>query len=351
MKLLDLLKSSLLLLALAAPTAVGATGQQATSSLLTPETSVTTQERTLAEGRQLSRLFLEGDTDTVWDRMGPDMRQGLGSPSNLAGFRKQVGDQLGEETAVQDEAALVEDGIRVYRRVSTWSQHSGPILVTWAFDDEGMVVGFFVRPQPQTAASTRLDYQTRARLRLPFGGQWKVFWGGRTLEQNYHAESTGQRFAYDFVREVDGSSHSGNGAALEDYHCWGEPILAPAPATVVAAVDGLPDQPIGTTNAQAPAGNHVMLDLGRGEYALLAHFQQDSLQVATGDEVAAGDVLGRCGNSGNTSEPHLHFHLQDSPVFGQGSGLPAYFNDYIVDGKAVARGEPLRHQLVEPAGE
>lgn len=351
MKLLDLLKPSVLLLALATPTAVGAIGQHAPASALSPATAAKTEDRTLSEGRQLSHLFLQGDTDAVWERMGPEMRQGLGSPSNLAGFRKQVGDQLGEETALQDEVALVEDGIRVYRRVSTWSQHSGPILMTWAFDDEGMVVGFFVRPQPEAAASTRLDYQTQARLRLPFDGQWKVFWGGRTLEQNYHAESPDQRFAYDFVREIDGSSHSGDGATLEDYHCWGEPILAPAPATVVAAVDVLPDQPIGTTNPQAPAGNHVMLDLGRGEYALLAHFQQGSLQVAQGDEVAAGDVLGRCGNSGNTSEPHLHFHLQDAPVFGQGSGLPAFFNNYIADGQPVARGEPLRHQLIEPAAD
>ena len=81
---------------------------------------------------------------------------------------------------------------------------------------------------------------------------------------------------------------------------------------------------------------------------MLAHLRQGSVAVGQGQQVAAGDTLGRCGNSGNTSEPHLHFHLQDSPVFGQGNGLPAFFNDYTADGKAVDRGEPVQGQVVSP---
>ncbi|MCE7033233.1 M23 family metallopeptidase, partial [Lysobacter sp. GX 14042] len=76
------------------------------------------------------------------------------------------------------------------------------------------------------------------------------------------------------------------------------------------------------------------------------HLRQDSVAVEAGQQVAAGDELGRCGNSGNTSEPHLHFHLQDSPVFGEGLGLPAFFNDYTADGEAVERGEPVQGQVV-----
>ena len=69
--------------------------------------------------------------------------------------------------------------------------------------------------------------------------------------------------------------------------------------------------------AKAPAGNHVVLDLGNGEYALLAHLQRGSVRVEAGDRVRAGDVLGLTGNSGNSSEPHLHFHVQDRPgLFG-----------------------------------
>jgi murein DD-endopeptidase MepM/ murein hydrolase activator NlpD len=130
----------------------------------------------------------------------------------------------------------------------------------------------------------------------------------------------------------DGSSHRGSGERNEDYHCWRQPVLAPAEARVVAAVDGYPDQPPGQADAEHPAGNHVVLDLGSGEYAVLAHLNAGSVAVEVGDRVAAGQRIGRCGNSGNTSEPHLHFHLQDG----------AYFVDYFADGAPVERGEPVR---------
>ena len=60
----------------------------------------------------------------------------------------------------------------------------------------------------------------------------------------------------------------------------------------------------------------------------------------------AGDALGKCGNSGNTTEPHLHFHLQDSPKLGEGEGKPAFFADYVADGKDIERGEPVKGQVV-----
>ena len=72
-----------------------------------------------------------------------------------------------------------------------------------------------------------------------------------------------------------------------------------------------------------------------------------SVAVEPGDSVSAGDRLGLCGNSGNTSEPHLHFHVQDKPRFGQGNGKPAFFNDYLADGEFVERGEPTRGQSVQ----
>src|SRR3546814_7037124 len=87
-----------------------------------------------------------------------------------------------------------------------------------AVDDAGKVAGFFVRPKPgakpQAAPSPYLDYQTKARLRLPFEGEWYVVWGGHDIEQNYHAATPGQRFAYDLLKIVDGSSHRGDGSAL-----------------------------------------------------------------------------------------------------------------------------------------
>lgn len=303
---------------------------------------------TLADGRELTRAFLDGDSAAVHARFDDRMQAAMDA-ATLAGFREQVAAQLGEEQAVTSEEAGQVQGMDTYVRVSRWSKLPGPVLTQWVFGPDGRVAGFFIRPadaQPQAAESPHLQRDTVADLRLPFHGDWYVFWGGRDIEQNYHAVNAGQRFAYDFVQRVDGRSHTGDGSELAQYHCWDEPILAPAGGTVVATVGDLPDQAIGTTNAIQPAGNHVMLDLGHGEYALLAHLRQDSVAVEAGQQVAAGDELGRCGNSGNTSEPHLHFHLQDSPVFGEGLGLPAFFNDYTADGEAVERGEPVQGQVV-----
>jgi len=116
---------------------------------------------------------------------------------------------------------------------------------------------------------------------------------------------------------------------------------------VASLVSDLPDQEIGRSDLRNPAGNHVVLDLGNDEYAFLAHMQQDSIEVAAGDQVAAGQMIGRCGNSGNTTEPHLHFHMQTTPNLADGEGLPAFFEDYRADGNTVMRGQPLRGETVE----
>ena len=71
-----------------------------------------------------------------------------------------------------------------------------------------------------------------------------------------------------------------------------------------------------------------------------------SVRVKPDQLVAEGDTLGLCGNSGNSSEPHLHYHLQNGPAFGAADGLPAFFNDYVADDKPVARGEPVRGQAI-----
>src|SRR3546814_11588114 len=110
--------------------------------------------------------------------MSPQMQEALGSAAALAQFRAQVGQQLGEEQAVLDESASADQGAHAYVRTSRWSKLPTPILMHWLLDGAGKVAGFRVQPKPQAAPSPHLDYQTRAHLRLPFDGQWYVFWGG-----------------------------------------------------------------------------------------------------------------------------------------------------------------------------
>lgn len=305
-------------------------------------------------GRQASDRFWRGEMDELWGRMTPQMRRLFGGADGFEEFHTQVIEQLGTPAALLEEVVESDRGVEVYRRVERSTRGSRAIVTSWGFDGRGRIALLSVQPQqvsPRPAESPHLDYRTRNRLRLPFDGEWFVYWGGRTMEQNSHVIAADQRFAYDFLVRVEGSSHRGKGERVEDYYCWDRPILAPADGKVVAAVGGLDDNPPGAMDPAHPPGNHVILELGAGEYALLAHLRKGSLTVAVGDRVTAGSELGRCGNSGNTSEPHLHFHLQNGPRFGRGLGLPAFFSDYLANGERVARGEPVRGQAVAPQDE
>lgn len=302
-----------------------------------------------SEGRNLTMQFQRGETAAIFARMAPPMRTTAGSADGLARFRLQVQDEAGPEQVVLSETEVAVGPYRAYRRLARHARAARPILTEWVFDEQFAVIGFVVKPEPVPAPSRYLAYQTRNRLRLPFDGTWYVFWGGRTVEQNYHAVVRNQRFAYDFVVVEAGRTHQGDGSRVDNYYCWNRPVLSPAPAMVAAAVDTLPDNAPGRMDAAHPVGNHVILDLGQGEFALLAHLRSGSVRVAPGQRVEAGTLLGRCGNSGNTSEPHLHFHLQDSAQLATGEGLPASFSDYVADVEVIGWGEPVRGQTVTNA--
>ena len=301
------------------------------------------------EGRALTLQFQRGETAAIFARMTPPMRETAGSALDLKRFGEQVVAEAGPERTVLTEGETVVGPYRTYRRLARHARAARPILTEWVFDGELAIVGFIMKPEPVAAASQYLDYQTHSRLRLPFDGTWYVFWGGRTVEQNYHVVVRDQRFAYDFVIVTAGRTHDGDGSRVADYYCWNRPVLAPSSAMVVAAVDDLPDNAPGRTDPSHPIGNHVILNLGGDEFAVFAHLENGSVRVAQGQRVERGAEIGRCGNSGNTTEPHLHFHLQNGAKFGSAEGLPAFFTDYVADGERVARGEPLRGQTVANA--
>ncbi|WP_116082704.1 peptidoglycan DD-metalloendopeptidase family protein [Tropicimonas sp. IMCC34011] len=300
-------------------------------------------------GARFADAFLEGDVDALWAAMTPEMKEAVSSRETFEEIRAEILAELGEEVAVRAEITTHEGGLEIYRRIGRWSGTDRPVEIRITLDAAGNVAGFWVRPQAVAVESRFLDYRTKADLRLPVSGKWYVVWGGRSVEENYHAVDPAQRFAMDLLVLEDGESFAGDRTDLSSYHCWGREVRAPAAGKIVRAVGDLSDQPIDATDATHPAGNHVVIDFGSGEFGFLAHFQAGSVAVAEGDTVGAGDLLGLCGNSGNTTEPHLHFHLQTTPILGDGEGLPAQFLDYVADGGDVARGEPARGQTVSPA--
>lgn len=192
-------------------------------------------------------------------------------------------------------------------------------------------------------------YRTQTALHLPFAGEWYVYWGGRPPAWNRHVVARDQRFACDFLilaRGRAGQSYRGSGERNEDYYCFGQPVYAPADASVVKTENELPDNTPGEMNPKAVLGNCVILDHGCGEFSFFAHFRQGTVAVRCGENVRCGQLLAQCGNSGNSSEPLLHYHLQNTPVLFQGDGLPAFFVEYVADGTPLSRGEPMARQTV-----
>jgi len=258
-------------------------------------------------------------------------------------FEEQISPQIGAFQRVLDAKRSSESGDDIVDLKTQFEKAVCNVRVV--FDSDKKVAGFFIRPI-EAAPSRFNDYTTKTNLRLPFDGEWFVFWGGRTREQNYHVISVDQRFAYDFLIMRGGSTHAGDAKVNGNYYCWDSPIHAPADGVVTESIDGIADNIPGVMNPATPAGNHIVIDHGNGEYSLLAHFRNGTVVPKVGDKVKRGMIVGRCGNSGNSSEPHLHYHLQNGPHFGAAEGLPAQFSDYVADGKKTARGEPTRGQRI-----
>jgi hypothetical protein len=194
------------------------------------------------------------------------------------------------------------------------------------------------------------DYQTKTGLRLPFDGFWYVFSGGRHPSLNHHHYSVDQKYAYDFIIKINGMSFEGDDSQNEAYYCFGKPLYAPGSGTVVVLVDTVHDNtPVRKLNPNQPAGNYIVIDHDNGEYSFLAHFKKKSIIVKKGEKVIQGQLLGLCGNSGWSYEPHLHYHIQDTPWIFNGIGLPAQFQWYIKGSDVIERGEPIRGQYVENA--
>jgi len=254
---------------------------------------------------------------------------------------------VGAVQKVISENVAQEQGVWVYKATCLFEKVTDPALLLIALDPDGKIAGLAVRPIPKEFASTKLDYVTKTPLQLPFQGEWYVFWGGRTLKQNYHAVNKAQRFAYDLIIMKNGESHSGDGKKLTDYYCFGNDVTSPAAGTIVWSCDSLPNNEIGQTDSRHPVGNGVVIDHGNGEFSLIAHLQPKTQHFKVGDKVKAGDLLGKCGNSGNTSEPHVHYHLQDGPDITTAEGLPVTFTGICVDGKKMEKAEPVKGQSIK----
>src|SRR5262245_9231194 len=204
-------------------------------------------------------------------------------------------------------------------------------------------------PGARPASDARVN---ETRLRFPFRGRWLVMNGGDRRELNAHHDAPNQVFAFDFVGvDVDGKTSTGDGRLVEAYYAFGREVLAPAAGVVTIAIPGVPDNAIGSLNPYSALGNAVFIEHRQGEVSVLAHLKLGSTRVKVGDRVQTGQVIGLCGDSGNSTRPHLHYHLQDSSVIQDGKGIKVYFQTFEASGGGkgvlVERYSPIKGEVVD----
>jgi hypothetical protein len=172
-----------------------------------------------------------------------------------------------------------------------------------------------------------------------------------------------QRFAIDW-EQIDDQNRlvKGDRSKVGNYTIFGRDVIAVADGTVIDTRNDLPEQPPGKLPDNLPIdqadGNFVVLDIGNGAFALYAHMQPGSVKVALGAKVKYGDLLGKVGNTGNTSAPHLHFHVMDGPSPLLANGIPYVIDNFVMTAidkagtadfdKAEATGSPLTLTPINP---
>lgn len=215
-------------------------------------------------------------------------------------------------------------------------------------DEKDKIIGLLFLPH---TADIPVPEKHQTKLSLPFRGRWLVFWGGDTKELNQHHDVPNQRFAFDFLGvDEKGNTRRGQTQINEDYFAFAREILTPADGIVTDVISGVRDNVPGSMNPYSALGNAVFIRHREQEVSLFAHLKLGSIKVKVGDKVKRGKVIGLCGNSGNSSEPHLHYHLQNTPIIQDGTGIKCYYQKVIVleNGKKQSKlnYSPIKGQII-----
>lgn len=192
--------------------------------------------------------------------------------------------------------------------------------------------------------------KNHTKISLPFNNEWFVFWEGDTKEENYNSSFKVQRHDFDFlILDAKGMSYRTDGKSNDDYYVYGQKIIAPCDAKVISIVEGIHDNVPGKINSEQLTGNSIVLATASNEYLLLTHLKENSISVKYGETVKKGQLLGLCGNSGNSSEPHLRFHTQNRDKIKGAKGFKCYFEKILVNGELKKDYSPVKGEKVQNA--
>ena len=257
--------------------------------------------------------------------------------------------RLGPQVPATDRATIA-GGLRaaVYMWISL-GRGDAPTTLRHRLTLDRVVNDSTRQPVTLEGGATRVDRDIVV-ISPPLRGDWAALngpsnvSGHRRLILALNGElASAQRFGIDFLK-IDSAGKRMNGDPLknESYFAYGQEALAVANGIVVVTKDGIPQNVPGANSRAVPitletvGGNHVVIDIGGGRYAFYAHVQPGSLRVKVGDKVRRGQVLALVGNSGNSTEPHLHFHIVDGIAPGTSTlgaeGIPYAIEQFEVLG-------------------
>lgn len=299
-------------------------------------------EASKTAANQFELQYNSGDTEGIFNSFAEELQRKLPLEKTrefLANLHTQMGDMTGKEFKGYE---------KTYASYIARFQ-SGALTMKLSVDEQSRINGLLFQPLTEVYPSE--SSRNTTPLILPFHEEWTVVWGGDTKEQNYHVSHKAQKHAFDLViTDKLGLSYRTEGKTNEDYYAFGKEIIAPCAAEVVLVVDGVKDNIPGELNPVYVPGNTVILKTGNNEFLFFAHFRQHSIRVKQGQKVKQGQLLGLCGNSGNSSEPHLHFHIQDSEFMHTASGIKCYFEKLLVNGTEKTDYSPVQHEKIRNAG-
>jgi hypothetical protein len=289
----------------------------------------------------VTKSFVEnynsGNYDSIFMTFSGQMKEAL-PLNNTVDFFKNLQSQTGKIINYE----LTEHNPLFYLYKMTFEKSICNVNISC--DEQMNICGFYIKPFQGNDAPVR----NTTKLMLPFDDEWTVVWGGDTKELNYHVENTAQKNAFDFlVKDSDGRTYKTGGTVNEDYYAFGKKIVAPCDGRIVVSIDGIKDNIPGRVNQYFVFGNTVIIKTVNDEYILFAHLKQHSVTVQEGQDVRQGDIIGYCGNSGNSTEAHLHFHLQNMEDTSIATGIKCYFEKITVNSKNVSDYSPVKNDKIK----
>ncbi|MDC8004941.1 peptidoglycan DD-metalloendopeptidase family protein [Aureisphaera galaxeae] len=285
--------------------------------------------------KTFQEYYNQGDSQAIYDMMNSRMQEQLGL-KNVKAIVTTFRDNLG---SITEYKFISREGFtETYE--ATFEHGRQNIALT--LQPDGIMSGLRFLPAAEENSVAKMD-RNQTPLSLPFKGEWYTFWGGDTKAQNYHVVSKTQKHAFDFlILDKNGKSYERSGTRNEDYYAFGKPIYAVCDALLYKVTTGVEDNRPGIMNPTQMLGNSVILKTENEEYIVYAHFEKETVKVKEGDFVKRGQYLGNCGNSGNSTEAHLHIHIQDGPNVLGDIGVKCYFDSLWINGTLERDYSPVK---------